>query len=151
MNHLKKFKIFESNNVIESELEDILVDIKDSNPNDYWYYWIDRENYYGKDQNDYYEVYISFGDRDARPINHHVDDDLDEAEYRSVKISKSFIDTLRQCISYMEDLGFQYRLFIATEYSSDPDEDELDRYTLDDFDTIDYLFENQSVRIQFKK
>jgi hypothetical protein len=51
----------------------------------------------------------------------------------------------------MEDLGFQYRLFIATEYSSDPDEDELDRYTLDDFDTIDYLFENQSVRIQFKK
>lgn len=156
MKHLKTYKIFESMDTVKSDLEDILTDIKDSNPEDYWYFWVEGEQVEGYEKGDYYEVYISFGNEEPTKRDFEDDEDEDDdeefqSEYNENEISQSFIDAIKRTINYMEDLEFQYRLFFNTEYSSDPSEDEISRIDIDDLEVGGYIQENQSIRIQFRK
>jgi hypothetical protein len=157
MKHLKTYKIFESMDDIKSDLEDILTDIKDSNPEDYWYFSVDGEQIEGYEKGDYYEVYISFGSDEPTKRefteDEDVEDDDDEfqSEYNENQISQALIDAIERAINYMEDLEFQYRIFTNTEYSSDPSEDEVSRIDIDDLEVGGYIQENQSIRIQFRK
>lgn len=143
MKHLKTYKLFESFDEIKTTLEDIFLDVKDSHPDEEWIAWAD-----GDDISNNYTVYISFGDEE--PYNRDFNpDDEGYLDYREVRISKELMDCIYRSIEFMKD--WKYTIAIQDEYSSDPSEDNVEKIELEDLEVGQWMAENQSIKIIFRK
>ena len=143
MKHLKTYKLFESFDEIKTTLEDIFLDVKDSHPDEEWIAWAD-----GDDISNNYTVYISFGDEE--PYNRDFNpDDEGYLDYREVRISKELMDCIYRSIEFMKD--WKYTIAIQDEYSSDPSEDNVEKIELEDLEAGQWMAENQSIKIIFRK
>ncbi len=149
MKHLKTYHLFESVDNIKSDLEDIFLDIKDSNPGEGWFSWVD-----GDKISNLYEVYISFGSEEPYHSDFNEFDDEDEeyhSDYNENQISSALIESLERSIDYMSKLGWRYTIQICAEYSSDPSEDNCEDVTLQDIEPGQWMQENEAIRIKFRK
>lgn len=148
MKHIKTYKLFENTNT-KLDLEDIFLDVKDSHPEERWFYWVD-----GDDISNHYTVYISFGSEE--PYHRHfdeVDEDDDDESYQSdypeVQISKELMDCINRAIEYMQ--GWKFTILLQDEYSSDPSEDNVEKIELQDLEVGQWMAENQAIKIIFRK
>ena len=149
MKHLKTYKLFESFDQIKNTLEDIFLDVKDSHPDEEWIAWAD-----GDSISNYYTVYISFGDeepyhRDFNPDDEEDDDEGYQSDYREVQISKELMDCIYRSIEFMKN--WKYTIVLQDEYSSDPSEDNVEKIELEDLEVGQWMAENQSIKIIFRK
>jgi hypothetical protein len=147
MKHLKTYKLFENFDRIKADLEDIFLDVKHSHPDEEWIAWAD-----GDDISNYYTVYISFGDEEPyhRDFDPGFDDDEEYvSDYREVQISTELMDCIRRSIEFMKD--WKYTILLQDEYSSDPSEDNVEKIELEDLEVGQWMAENQSIKIIFRK
>ncbi len=147
MKHLKTYKLFENFDRIKADLEDIFLDVKHSHPDEEWIAWAD-----GDDISNHYTVYISFGDEE--PYHRDFDPEFDDEEeyvsdYREVQISTELMDCIRRSIEFMKD--WKYTISLQDEYSSDPSEDNVEKIELEDLEVGQWMAENQSIKIIFRK
>ena len=149
MKYLKSYKIFESVDSIKSDLEDIFLDIKDSNPGEGWFVWVE-----GDSVSNLYEVYISFGSEEPYHSDFNEFDDEDEeyhSDYNENQISQALVECLERSIYYMSSLGWRNTIQFCTEYSSDPSEDNCEVVEIGDIEPGQWIQENQAIRIKFRK
>ena len=148
MKHLISYKIFESYNNIKQDLEDIFLDVKESNPKERWFYWVD-----GDSISNLYDVYISFGSEEPYHSSHNEFDDDEQyhSDYNEVQLSEDLMDSLIRSIDYMNELGWTYKIQFCTEYSSDPSEDYCEDITIDELEPGQWMQENQAIKIRFRR
>jgi hypothetical protein len=150
MRYLKSYKIFENNtDIIKFDLEDIFLDVKDTHSEEKWIIWADGGLYTpGKEFNNYYTVYISFGEEDPYN-NEYLEDEELIHDYPQVKISEELMKCIERSMEYMKD--WNCKIFIQSEYSSDPSEDDVEEITIDDLQANQWIAENQSIKLIFRK
>jgi hypothetical protein len=150
MRHLKTYKIFENNtDIIKFDLEDIFLDVKDTHPEEKWIIWADGGLYTtGKEFSNYYTIYISFGEEEPYN-NEYLEDEELIHDYPQVKISEELMKCIERSIEYMKD--WNCKIFIQSEYSSDPSEDDVEEITIDDLQVNQWIAENQSIKLIFRK
>ena len=142
-----KYKTNESVDQIKSDLNDIFLDLTDRTSED-WFVYIDKE--WGGNGLEYH-LYISFGDEEAYDRRIGEDDWFEDPDYKEVQISEDLLDSIERSIDYMSDLGFNNKIKIHTEYNSDPSQDDIQVINIDDIKDGQWMQENESIRIVFKK
>lgn len=142
-----KYKTNESIDIIKSELDDIFLDLTDRQSED-WFVYIDKE--WGGSGLEYH-LYISFGDEEPYDRRIGENDWLEDPEYKDLQISQDLLDSIERSIDYMSSLGFKNKIMIYTEYNSDPAQDDVQVVSIDDIKVGQWMQENESIRIIFKK
>jgi hypothetical protein len=142
-----KYKTNESIDIIKSELDDIFLDLTDRQSED-WFVYIDKE--WGGSGLEYH-LYISFGDEEPYDRRIGENDWLEDPEYKDLQISQDLLDSIERSIDYMSSLGFKNKIMIYTEYNSDPTQDDVQVVSMDDIKVGQWMQENESIRIIFKK
>ena len=142
-----KYKTNESIDLIKSDLNDIFLDLTDRQ-SEGWFVYIDKE--WGGNGLEYH-IYISFGDEEAYDRRIGEDDWFEDPQYEEFEISQDLIDSIERSLEYMSNLGFDSKIKIHTEYNSDPTQDDIQSISIDDIKVGNWMQENESIRIIFKK